>query len=108
MEIDCSDNSGHPLASEVGRRMLSYDRDMLVERGVLGKAALQVSSLGLGGVEITTASVAQVERLLAPAREAGAQVIETGGTYGNSENLIGQATAGRRNDFYLFTKCGHA
>src|SRR5437660_10833965 len=34
-------------------------------------------------------------------------MIDTAECYYNSEELIGQAVSGRRNEFYLFTKCGH-
>jgi aryl-alcohol dehydrogenase-like predicted oxidoreductase len=45
--------------------------------------------------------------LLHGALDAGLNVIDTAECYFQSEELIGQAVAGRRQDFYLFTKCGH-
>jgi aryl-alcohol dehydrogenase-like predicted oxidoreductase len=49
-----------------------------------------------------------VERLLHSALDAGLNVIDTAECYGDSEELIGQAVGQRREDFHLFTKCGHA
>ena len=55
-----------------------------------------------------------VERLLHAALDAGLNVIDTAECYGgtdghpSSEELIGSAISGRRKDFFLFTKCGHA
>lgn len=73
----------------------------------LGKTDMRVSVLGFGGSEIRDASLADVERLLGTALDAGLNVIDTGECYGISEDLIGRAVASRRNDYYLFTKCGH-
>jgi aryl-alcohol dehydrogenase-like predicted oxidoreductase len=69
-----------------------------------------VSVLGFGGSEIgyQRASGRTVARLLGGALDAGLNVIDTAECYANSEELIGKAVGGRRNDFYLFTKCGHA
>ncbi|MBV8316078.1 MAG: aldo/keto reductase, partial [Planctomycetaceae bacterium] len=74
-----------------------------------GKTDMQVSVLGFGGAEIgyerATADV--VARLLDDALDAGLNVIDTAECYLDSEELIGQAAARRRKDYYLFTKCGH-
>jgi aryl-alcohol dehydrogenase-like predicted oxidoreductase len=69
-----------------------------------------VSVLGFGGSEIgyQRASGRTVARLLGGALDAGLNVIDTAECYERSEELIGKAVGGRRNDFYLFTKCGHA
>ena len=70
---------------------------------------MQVSALGFGGSEIgyEATSPAVVKRLLNGALDAGLNVIDTAECYINSEELIGQAVASRRKEFYLFTKCGH-
>src|SRR6516164_9109268 len=70
---------------------------------------MQVSVLGFGGAEIgfEQASTDTVARLLDDALDAGLNVIDTAECYMQSEELIGQAVAGRRKDFYLFSKCGH-
>jgi aryl-alcohol dehydrogenase-like predicted oxidoreductase len=80
-----------------------------MEKRQLGKTDMRVSVLGFGGAEIgfEQASPQTVARLLGDALNAGLNVIDTAECYENSEELIGQAVSGRRNDFYLFTKCGH-
>jgi aryl-alcohol dehydrogenase-like predicted oxidoreductase len=69
-----------------------------------------VSVLGFGGSEIgyQRASGRTVARLLGGALDAGLNVIDTAECYERSEELIGRAVGGRRDDFFLFTKCGHA
>src|SRR5262249_5548486 len=65
---------------------------------------------GFGGAEIgfENAPLADVQRLLNSALDAGLNVIDTAAMYRDSEGLIGQAVADRRKDFFLFTKCGAA
>jgi aryl-alcohol dehydrogenase-like predicted oxidoreductase len=74
-----------------------------------GKTDMKVSSLGFGGAEIgfEKATVDTVARLLGDALDAGLNVIDTAECYLQSEELIGQAAASRRREFFLFTKCGH-
>lgn len=81
-----------------------------MERRTYGKTGMNVSVLGFGGAEIgfQGASPSQVDKLLGSALDAGLNVIDTAECYRNSEELIGQAVSGRRSDYYLFTKCGHA
>lgn len=82
---------------------------LAVEKRPFGKTDMQVSVLGFGGAEIGFENVAKedVARLLDDALDAGLNVIDTAECYLQSEELIGQAVSRRRNDFYLFTKCGH-
>jgi len=74
-----------------------------------GKTDMQVSVLGFGGAEIgfEKATPEVVSQLLSVALDAGLNVIDTAECYLNSEELIGEAVAGRRDEFHLFTKCGH-
>lgn len=79
-----------------------------MEKRQFGKTDMQVSILGFGGAEIgfEGATAESVSRLLNKALDAGLNVIDTASAYLISEELIGQAVAGRRTDFYLFSKCG--
>ncbi len=79
-----------------------------METRQFGKTDMQVSVLGFGAVEIQGGSLSDVEQLLNSALDAGVNVLDTAECYGNSEDLIGRAVAGRRSDYFLFTKCGHA
>ncbi len=80
-----------------------------METRQLGKTDMRVSVLGFGGAEIgfEEAAAHTVAELLNSALDAGLNVIDTAECYLQSEELIGQAVAGRRKDYYLFTKCGH-
>jgi aryl-alcohol dehydrogenase-like predicted oxidoreductase len=81
-----------------------------MEHRQLGKTDMRVSVLGFGGAEIgfERATPEVVARLLDDAIDAGLNVIDTAECYLGSEELIGRAVAGRRDAYYLFTKCGHA
>src|SRR3954466_10607698 len=80
-----------------------------MEKRSLGRTDMQVSVLGFGGAEIgfERASEGTVADLLKGALDAGLNVIDTGECYEGSEELIGRTVADRREDYYLFTKCGH-
>jgi len=80
-----------------------------MEQRAFGKTDMRVSVLGFGGAEIglEDADETTVARLLGSALDAGLNVIDTGECYGKSEELIGRTIGHRRQEFYLFTKCGH-
>lgn len=80
-----------------------------MEKRCLGKTGMEVSVLGFGGAEIgfEGATAETVERLLNSALDAGLNVIDTAECYEGSEELIGKTVSGRRDEFFLFTKCGH-
>src|SRR3954452_22609849 len=80
-----------------------------METRQLGGTDMRVGVLGFGGAEIgfEKAEPEAVARLLGAALEAGLNVIDTAECYLGREDLIGRAVAGRRGDFYLFTKCAH-
>jgi aryl-alcohol dehydrogenase-like predicted oxidoreductase len=79
-----------------------------MERRELGKTGLTVSVLGFGGAEIGFRNVeaGTVGQLLNRALDAGLNVLDTAASYAGSEALIGQTVSHRRDDYYLFTKCG--
>jgi len=81
-----------------------------MERRRLGRTDMEVSALGFGGSEIGYEDVSQriATRLLNAALDAGLNVIDTAECYADSETLIGRAVSGRRREFHLFTKVGHA
>src|SRR4051794_26664045 len=80
-----------------------------METRQFGKTDMRVGVLGFGGAEIgfEEAGPEVVARLLGEALDAGLNVIDTAECYLDSEEQIGRAVAGRRQDFFLFTKCGH-
>ena len=81
-----------------------------MEKRTLGKTGMQVTVLGYGGAEIgfQGVPVETVGRLINSALDAGLNVIDTAECYINSEGMIGQTVAGRRNEYFLFTKTGHS
>lgn len=86
----------------------------------LGRTGLAVSPLGLGtvkfgrdrGVKYPTSfklpDDAQIDALLALAREEGINLLDTAPAYGESETRLGRALAGRRDDWIIVGKCGEA
>jgi hypothetical protein len=80
-----------------------------MEKRRLGGTGLDVTVLGFGGAEIgfEKAEQSTVDRLLNSALDAGLNVIDTAAVYPASEAKIGNAVSSRRNDFFLFTKCGN-
>jgi aryl-alcohol dehydrogenase-like predicted oxidoreductase len=81
-----------------------------MEKRLYGKTGMNVSVLGFGAAEIGYSQAKQetVDKLLGSALDAGLNVIDTAECYMNSEELIGKSVSHRRDDYYLFTKCGHA
>lgn len=80
-----------------------------MEMRQFGNTDMKVSLLGFGGAEIGYENADQktVNTLLNSAIDAGLNVVDTAECYKNSEELIGNAVTDRRDQFYLFTKCGH-
>ena len=74
----------------------------------LGRTGLEVSEIGLGGVFISGKKTSREEavRVIHRALEAGVDYIDTAPFYGNSQEIIGEALAGRKERVVLGTKCG--
>jgi aryl-alcohol dehydrogenase-like predicted oxidoreductase len=80
-----------------------------MEKRILGKTGMYLTVLGYGGAEIGYRGVPEetVERLIHGALDAGLNVIDTAECYVDSEEKIGKVAFRRRNEYFLFTKCGH-
>lgn len=74
---------------------------------IFGRTGMQVSTLGLGGNDLNRCSEQQADLLIRRAIEMGFNVIDTAECYKDSEERIGRALGFRREDCYIFTKCGH-
>jgi aryl-alcohol dehydrogenase-like predicted oxidoreductase len=81
-----------------------------MEKRRLGGTGMEVTALGFGGAEIgfEKAEQATVDQLLNSALDTGLNVIDTAAGYPASEAKIGNAVSSRRNEFFLFTKCGNS
>lgn len=79
-----------------------------MQKKQFGRTGLEVSVLGFGSTVIGFNQTSQsiVDRLLNAALDCGSNVIDTAECYG-SEDLIGNAISDRRQQCFLFTKCGH-
>ena len=77
----------------------------------LGSTGLQVSSLALGAMNfgaLGRTNQDEVTAIVGAALEAGVNLIDTADVYsaGQSEEMVGKAIAGRRDDLVLATKAG--
>lgn len=85
----------------------------------LGKTGIEVSEIAFGGVEIgmpyglnTAGNAAMPQetesvQLLHTATDKGINFFDTARLYGRSEEIMGKAFAGRRQDVVIATKCRH-
>jgi predicted aldo/keto reductase-like oxidoreductase len=72
----------------------------------LGKTNLQVSRVGIGGIPIQRPAEDEAIRTIRRALDLGINLIDTAHGYGASEERIGKAIAGRREQVVLATKGG--
>jgi aryl-alcohol dehydrogenase-like predicted oxidoreductase len=79
-----------------------------VKKHAFGTTGMQVGAIGFGAAEIgfERATDQTVDALLGAALDVGINVIDTAAMYADSEEKIGRALLGRRNQVLLFTKCG--
>jgi aryl-alcohol dehydrogenase (NADP+) len=81
-----------------------------VEYRTLGRTGIKVSPYGLGALMFAT-SVGNPDpvdsaRIVHTALDAGINLIDTSDVYGDSEDVVGKALEGRRDDVVLATKVG--
>ncbi len=76
----------------------------MMEYRVLGKTNLKISRLGFGGIPIQRIDAEGTKEILLKLREAGVNYIDTARGYSVSEEYIGYAIEGIREDFILATK----
>ena len=78
-----------------------------MEKRRLGRTNMDVTVLGFGGAGIAGESIENIGNVLNSALDAGINVIDTAECYEGGEKSIGNAISKRRDEFFLFTKCGH-
>jgi aryl-alcohol dehydrogenase-like predicted oxidoreductase len=88
------------------------DEETLMQYRTLGRTGVQVSSLSLGAMNFRTEGRTTQEEavtIVDRALEAGINLIDTADFYGagQSEEMVGRAIAGRRDDVVLATKAFH-
>ncbi|MCW4051338.1 MAG: aldo/keto reductase [Candidatus Bathyarchaeota archaeon] len=72
----------------------------------LGKTGLMVSRVGIGGIPITRPPLDEAIKIVNRALDLGVNFIDTANGYSTSEERIGEAIEGRREDIILTTKTG--
>ena len=75
-----------------------------MEYRVLGKTGLKISRLGFGGIPIQRIDAEGTKKLIHAIHEAGINYIDTARGYTVSEEYLGYALEGIRQDFVLATK----
>ncbi len=70
----------------------------------LGKSELMVSRVGFGGIPITRVSFSEAERCIRTAIDLGINFIDTATGYGDSEEKIGKAIRGQRENLIIASK----
>jgi aryl-alcohol dehydrogenase-like predicted oxidoreductase len=85
---------------------------MTIATRTLGRTGADVTILGYGAMELRgeprgpAISDEDAGKLLNSVLDAGINLIDTSIDYGRSEELIGRFLAGRRQEFFLASKCG--
>ena len=80
-----------------------------MEKRILGRTGLEVSVLGMGGLFVSTAgdrNRADGCNAVRRALELGINYVDTAPSYGNSEEVVGEALDGALQPHYLSTKIG--
>jgi len=82
----------------------------------LGRTGAVVTKLGYGAMELRgpggtfgrgrALDDAEIDRLLNSVLDAGINIVDTSPDYGDSEEHIGRCISGRRDEYFLASKCG--
>ena len=75
-----------------------------MEYKILGKTGLKISRLGFGGIPIQRIDAAGTKALMQQMKDAGINYIDTARGYTVSEEYLGYALEGIRQDFVIATK----
>ena len=75
-----------------------------MEYRILGKTGLKISRMGFGGIPIQRIDAAGTRKLCLQMKEAGINYIDTARGYTVSEEYLGEALEGIRDDFIIATK----
>lgn len=75
-----------------------------MEKIRLGKTGMMVSRVGLGGIPLQRLSEDEIAVVIRRCLEVGINFIDTAYAYANTEELIGKAISGRREEVILATK----
>ena len=75
-----------------------------MEYRILGKTGLKISRLGFGGIPIQRIDAEGTKTLIHQLKDAGVNYIDTARGYTVSEEYLGYALEGIREDFVLATK----
>ena len=78
----------------------------MMEYRTLGKTGLKISRMGFGGIPIQRIDAEGTKTLIYKLRESGVNYIDTARAYTVSEEYLGYALEGIRNDFVIATKSG--
>lgn len=75
-----------------------------MQYNLLGKTGMNVSKVGFGGIPIQRCTQEEANQLINRAIELGLNFIDTSRIYNGSEDLIGNALAGKRDKMFIATK----
>ncbi len=78
----------------------------MMEYRILGKTGLKISRMGFGGIPIQRIDAEGTKQLIRKLHDAGVNYIDTARAYTVSEEYLGYALEGIRQDFVLATKSG--
>jgi aryl-alcohol dehydrogenase-like predicted oxidoreductase len=108
-------SSGTEPGSSIGAELSALTQagaHVTIARRPLGRTGADVSILGYGAMELRGTrgwpdiTDAEASRLLNAVLDGGINLIDTSIDYGRSEELIGRHLAGRRDEYFLASKCG--